>query len=246
MSTAGVLVIGNEVLSGKVEEENARYLVRELRALGVDLQRIVVVRDDVDTIAEDLRAMAARFTWVFTSGGVGSTHDDVTLSAVAKAFDVPLREQPEVLALLESYFKERMNDAVRRMAWLPEGTTLEGLGELPFPVMRVRNVYVFPGVPRYLRMKFEYLKAHLKVEQPFVLSQLFLRVTEDRLAIPFAREAARFPDLDFGSYPQLDDAEVKTKLTVEGRDPARVAEAFHALLEWLDPGWVVRTEPPTV
>ena len=246
MSTAGVLVIGNEVLSGKVEEENARYLVQELRALGVALERIVVVRDDVETIAREVRFMAESFTWVFTSGGVGSTHDDVTLGAVARAFDVPLREQPEVLALLQGYFQERMNEAVRRMAQLPEGTELVGLGALPYPVIRVRNVYVFPGVPRYLRLKFEYLKPHLRADQPFVLKEVFLRVHEDRVALPLAAEAGRFADVDFGSYPQLDDAEVKTKLTIEGRDPARVEAAFAAVLGWLDPAWVVRTHPASV
>lgn len=246
MSTAGVLVIGNEVLSGKVEEENARYLIKELRALGVDLQRIVVVRDDVETIAREVRAMASAFTWVFTSGGIGATHDDVTLGAVARAFDVPLRIQPDVLALLEAYFRDRMNDAVRRMAWLPEGTALEGLGVLPYPVMRVRNVYVFPGVPKYLRMKFEFLKASLQAERPFVLREVYLRITEDRVAERLAAEAARFPELDFGSYPQLEDPTIKTKLTVEGRDGARVEAALAALLGWLEPEWVVRAGPPVV
>jgi len=238
--TAGILVIGNEVLSGKVEEENARYLVRALRELGIDLMRICIVRDDVDTIAEEVRAMADRYTWVFTSGGVGSTHDDVTLGAVARAFEADLVEHPGILSLLEEYFGDRMNAAVRRMAQLPEGTELLGLHELSYPIIRVRNVHVFPGVPKYLRMKFDYLKDRLRTDRPFVLRQIYLSVSEDRIAIPLAEEDARFPDVEFGSYPQLDSPEFKTKLTVEGRDASRVEAAFEALLGRLEAGWVVK------
>lgn len=240
MVTAGILVIGNEVLSGKVEEENARYLVGQLRDLGIDLMRIAVVRDDVDTIAEEVERMAARFTWVFTSGGVGSTHDDVTFAAVARAFGVELVESPGILALLEEYFGDRMNAAVRRMAQLPEGTELLGLHELSYPIVRVRNVHVFPGVPKYLRMKFDYLKDRLRTDRPFVLRQVYLGISEDRIAIPLAEEDARFPDVEFGSYPQFDNPDFKTKLTVEGRDQARVNEAFEALLARLEPEWIVR------
>lgn len=243
MSTAGVLVIGNEVLSGKVEEQNARFLVHRLRAIGIDLMRISIVKDDVDTIAREVRAMSEAYTWVFTSGGVGSTHDDVTLSAVAQAFDVPLETQPEILALLEAHFGERMNPAVRRMAMLPEGTELLGVGELRYPLVRVRNVHVFPGVPRFLQAKFGWLESRL-AEAPFILYELYLDVSEDRIAIPLAEEDARFADVDFGSYPHFDEPDFKTKLTVEGRDGARVAEARAALLARLEPGWVVREVGP--
>lgn len=240
MVTAGILVIGNEVLSGKVEEQNARYLVGALRELGIDLMRISVVRDDAETIAEEVSAMSSRYTWVFTSGGVGSTHDDVTLGAVARAFGVDLVEHPGILGLLEEYFGDRMNAAVRRMAQLPEGTELLGVHELNYPVIRVRNVHVFPGVPKYLRMKFEYLRDRLQTDRPFVLRQLYLSVSEDRIAIPLAEEDARFPDVEFGSYPQLDQPTYRTKLTVEGRDERRVQAAFEALLGRLEPEWVVR------
>ena len=243
MSTAGVLVIGNEVLSGKVEEENARFLVQRLRALGVDLVRIAVVKDDVDTIAREVRAMADAYTWVFTSGGVGSTHDDVTLAGIAQAFEVPLAPQAEILALLEAHFGARMNPAVRRMAMLPEGTELLGVGELRYPLVRVRNVHVFPGVPEFLRAKFSWLEPQLAVT-PFVLYEVYLNVAEDQIAIPLAEEDARFADIDFGSYPKFDDPTYKTKLTVEGRDGARVAEARAALLGRLAPEWVVREVGP--
>ncbi len=240
MVTAGILVIGNEVLSGKVEEENARYMVSGLRELGISLMRIVVVRDDVPAIADEVRQMSGKYDWVFTSGGVGATHDDVTLGAVAQAFGVDLVEHPGILSLLEEHFGDRMNAAVRRMAQLPEGTEVLGLEALRYPVIRVRNVHVFPGVPEYLRLKFDYLKGRLQTDSPFVLRQIYLSVSEDRIALALAEQDSAFSDVEFGSYPKFDNSDYKTKLTVEGRDFERVQAAYAALKDRLDPSWVVR------
>lgn len=242
MSTAGVLIIGNEVLSGKVEEKNARYLIGALRELGVELRRVVFIRDDIDTIARDVHDLSTQFDHVFTSGGIGSTHDDVTLAAVAKAFDAPLKTHQFVLDLLEGHYGDRMNEAVRRMAYLPEGTELLGLNEIPYPIIRFRNVYVFPGVPRFLRMKFEFLKDQLRSDRGFVLRQLFLNVSEDRIALPLAEEDAKFPDVEFGSYPQFEDEDHRTRITIEGRDPSEVQAAFDALTRRLPSEWVVRVD----
>jgi molybdenum cofactor synthesis domain-containing protein len=238
VSTAGIVVIGNEVLSAKVEEKNARFLISELRALGVTLMRVAIIRDDVDTIATDVRDMASQYTHVFTSGGVGSTHDDVTLNAVARAFDVPIEQNDTIFGMLESHFGERMNDAVRRMAMLPKGAELLGVGELRFPLVKMRNVYVFPGVPSFLQSKFAYLRPRL-AGRPFVLKQLFLSVSEDRFAEVLAEIDAAFEDVEFGSYPQFDAEDYRAKVTVEGRDADRVAEGYAAFKERIDPGWIV-------
>lgn len=238
-STAGIVVIGNEVLSGKVEEENAKFLIRELYAMGIDLMRVAFIRDDVDTIAADVRDMASRFTHVFTTGGVGSTHDDMTLTAIAQAFDVPIEKNPTLHQMLVEHFGERMNEAVERMALLPRGAELCGLEELRYPIVKMNNVYVFPGVPMFLRAKFGFLRARL-AETPFVLEQIFLSVSEDRFAEALTAIAGRFDDVDFGSYPRFDTDEFKTKVTVEGRDASRVAEGRDAFLAAIDPTWVVR------
>lgn len=238
-TTAGIVVIGNEVLTGKVEEENARFLIRELYTLGVELMRVTFVRDDVDTIAADVRDMAARYTHVFTSGGVGSTHDDLTLTAIARAFDVPIVKNEVVHALLEAHFGDRMNDAVERMAMLPEGAELCGIEALRYPLVKMRNVYVFPGVPSFLRAKFDFLRPMLS-GRPFVLKQVFLSVSEDRFAERLAEIDAAFADVEFGSYPRFDTSDYRTKVTAEGRDAARVEAGYAALLARLDPSWIVR------
>lgn len=241
MSTAGLVIIGNEVLSGKVEEENARYLITELRALGVTLMRVVMIRDDVETIARDVREMSEAYEYVFTSGGVGSTHDDVTMTAVARAFGVGLEDSLELVGMLESHYGERMNEAVRRMGRLPAGAELVGTNELRYPLVKVRNVFVFPGVPSFLRAKFEVVK-NLVRQAPFILRQVFLSVGEDRIAEPLAEVDRQFPGLEFGSYPRFDDADHRVRVTIEARESAMVERGLQALLERLDPAWVVRVE----
>jgi molybdenum cofactor synthesis domain-containing protein len=241
LSTAAILVVGNEVLSGKVEEENARYLIRELRELGVQLTRVVFVRDELEVIARDVRELSAGADHVFTSGGIGSTHDDVTLDAVARGFGVPMVEDPWLRAQLERHVDGPIDAAVRRMALVPEGTELLGLGDLRFPVVKVRNVFVLPGVPRFLRSRFEYLRPRLRT-RPFVLRQVYLGVEEERIAARLADLDAAWPDVELGSYPRFDAADHRVKITVEGRDAARVDAALEALLARLEPGWVVRVE----
>jgi molybdenum cofactor synthesis domain-containing protein len=241
MSTAGILVIGNEVLSGKVEEANARFLIGALRELGVQLMRVVFVRDEPAVIARDVRELAAAYDHVFTSGGIGATHDDVTLDAVAEAFSVPLVEHPWLRAQLDRYVGADPDPSVLRLARLPEGAELLGIGELRFPLVRMRNVYVLPGVPSLLKVKFAFLGPRLRAA-PFFLRQLFLGVGEETIAERLAAVDRAFPDVEFGSYPRFDEADHRVKLTVEAKDPERVEAGLRALLASLEPGWVLRVE----
>ena len=242
MSRAGAIIIGNEVLSGKVEEENARFLIRELRGLGVKLERIVFLRDEVEEIATEVRRMSAAYDHVFTSGGVGTTHDDVTFLGVARAFGRELRLEPRLEALLAARFGDKMNDVVRRMAHVPEGAELLYARPDRFPVLAVENVFVLPGVPLFFRAKFEeVLRARLG-GPAFVLRQVYVSVPEDEIAVHLEQVQRAHPDLELGSYPRFDDADHRVRLTVEGRDGARVEAGFRALLGGLPPAWVVRSE----
>lgn len=240
VSTAGIVVVGNEVLSGKVEEENARYLTRELRDLGVQLMQISVIRDDVDVIAREVRAMSAAFTHVFTSGGVGATHDDVTIEGIARAFEVPLERNPALANLLERHYKDRLDPLVLRMADLPRGATLLGLDSLRFPLVRMQNVFVFPGVPAFLKLKFEHIRPLLRTT-PFVLRQIFVSVGEDAIARMMTEVQREFPDLEIGSYPRFDTDEYRVKITIEARSRDRVEAGTARLLALFAPTWVVRT-----
>src|SRR6267378_3445919 len=122
--TAGIILVGNEILSGKIEDANAVYLCRELRRLGMDVRKIAVIPDDVDVIAAEVAAAHRAWDVVFTSGGVGPTHDDVTIEGVARALGVAVVRHPELLALLERYYRDKLTDAALRMAEIPEGAEL--------------------------------------------------------------------------------------------------------------------------
>jgi molybdenum cofactor synthesis domain-containing protein len=233
--TAAILLIGNEILSGKVEDENARFLTRELRALGVSLRRMEVVPDAVGEIADSVRILAARFDHVFTSGGVGPTHDDVTLAAVAEAFGMEVRRHPELEALLRAGYGDRLHERDLRMADVPAGARLEyGPGgaradaRTPWPVIVVRNVWVLPGVPSIFRRKFEAVRELFRAA-PIHGRALFSRAGEGQIAGALDEAVAAFPEVEIGSYPHPEAQDYKVKITIDGRDGARVDGA----LAWL-------------
>ena len=142
--TAGIIVIGNEILSGKVVDTNSPYLCQELRALGVDVRRIVVVPDEIAVIAADVATFARTFDYAFTTGGVGPTHDDVTIEAIAHGLQRPVIVHPDLDALLQKHWADRPSAARQKMASVPQGAQLLMEPSLPIPVLLVENVYIFP------------------------------------------------------------------------------------------------------
>jgi molybdenum cofactor synthesis domain-containing protein len=241
--TAAILLIGNEILSGKVEDQNAKFLIRELRALGVSLRRVEIIPDTEPDIVASVRALAARFDNVFTSGGVGPTHDDVTLTAVATAFDMPLVRHPELEGLLRASYGERLHLRDLRMADLPAGARLEygpaGPGNT-WPVVVVRNVWILPGVPAIFRRKFEAVRELFRAP-PIHGRAVYSRVSEGPIAGMLDEVVAAFPGVEIGSYPHLDAADYRVKITLDGRDAAAVDAATDRLATLLADA-VVRTE----
>jgi len=230
--TAAILLIGNEILSGKVEDENARFLTRELRALGVALRRIEVVPDVTEEIADSVRGLSARFDNVFTSGGVGPTHDDVTLRAVADAFAMPLARHAGLEMLLRAGYGDRLHERDLVMADIPAGARLEygpggppGDRLAPWPVVVVRNVWVLPGVPSIFRRKFEAVRDLFRAA-PIHGRALFSRAGEGPIAGAMDEAAAKFPDVEIGSYPHPEAPDYRVKITIDGRDAARVDDAL--------------------
>src|SRR5436309_2170978 len=179
--TAGIILIGNEILSGKVVDANAVYLCREFRALGVDVRKISVIPDDVELIAREVREFQPSYDWVFTSGGVGPTHDDVTIEGVARGLGVRVVRDPGLQTRLEEAFSGKPNDARLRMADVPEGAELLAPDHLVVPVVAIRNVFVFPGVPEIFRRKFDAIKERFR-DRPFLLRTVYFRVGAGPLA----------------------------------------------------------------
>jgi molybdenum cofactor synthesis domain-containing protein len=244
--TAALLVIGNEVLSAKVEDANGPWLARRLRDLGVALLAIHTLPDEIEEIAGALDRERRRATWVFTSGGVGPTHDDVTVSAVARALGRPVVRCAPLAATIRA-FHARLHagadapDAALRMADVPEGTQL--VGDQGYPTLMVENVVMLPGVPQFFRYQFDRL-APLLASAPFRLASVYLSVREDAIAQLLDGVARAHPEVAIGSYPRFDDADHAVRITVESKDGARVEAVVAALLAALPGGAVIRVEGP--
>ena len=241
--TAGIIVIGNEILSGKVADTNSSFLTRELRRMGVDVRRITVIPDDLDDIARTVRAFHERFDLVFTSGGVGPTHDDVTIEGIARAFGRSVVREGELEQKLRDFYKEKVNDARLKMSEVPEGAELIYGGTLAFPTLKIDNVYILPGIPEILQSKFLAIRERFSAD-PFHLRIVYTREGEGAIA-QFLNDTLRlFPELLLGSYPKIGDPEYVVKLTLESKDRDYVERALEHLLGVLPDGCVVKTETP--
>ena len=237
--TAGIVLIGNEILSGKIADANAAYLCRELRGLGVEVRRISVIPDEVDLIAAEVREQSAAHDVVFTSGGVGPTHDDVTIEGVARAAGVPVVRHPALVALLEGYYKGALNEAHLKMAEVPEGAELLVDESVRFPTILMGNVYVLPGVPEIFRRKFDAIRERFR-DQPIFLRNVFVRIGEGSLADHLNALLRDYPDLLLGSYPEFSNPEYKVKVTLESRDASFLERALGELLQRLPADAIVR------
>jgi molybdenum cofactor synthesis domain-containing protein len=242
MQTAGIVVIGDEILSGTFAEANAQLLIGELRALGVGLRRIAVIPDDLDDIAETVRAFSARFDHVFTSGGVGPTHDDLTMAGIARAFDTKVVIHPALEKVLRDYWGPSMAEANLRLAEIPEGATLVYGDESTWPVVCFGNVYILPGVPSLFRKKFLSIRERFR-GTPALVTRVFCLGDEGTLAPHLDAVVAEFPDVKIGSYPRFEETEYRVVLTLECGDEARLAAASARVRERLGE-LVVRSEGP--
>jgi molybdenum cofactor synthesis domain-containing protein len=245
--TASLIVVGSEVLSAKVPDENGPYLARRLRQLGVELRALSVVADRLDDIVEAVDRERRRVDWLFTSGGVGPTHDDVTVAAVGRALGRPIRRLPALVEVIRTIHRlhhrgEEPPEAALRMADVPEGAEL--LGDQGYPTLRCANVVLLPGVPRFFAWQFERV-APLLTGTPFRLACLYLGVPEHLIAPALDAVANAHAAVEIGSYPRFDEgADHLVRLTVESRDLAAVEAALAALLAALPAGAVLRSEGP--
>ena len=239
--TAAIVVIGNEILTGKSDDKNARFLIGEMYSLGVALRRIVVIPDEVEAIATAVRECAEGFDFVFTSGGVGPTHDDVTIEGVARAFGRAVVRQPELEAMLRGYFGEGIDAARLRMADTPDGSELIREDGMRWPVLAINNVYVLPGVPELFQKKFESIRERFRAE-PFYSHCIYTREDEFDIAPRLDAVAVENPDVEIGSYPTFTREDYRVKITIESKEKAAVERARDRLLSLLNADSVARVE----
>ena len=235
--TAAVLIIGDEVLSGRTQDTNLNTLARFLAALGIDLMEARTVGDRKPQIIEALNALRAAHDYVFTTGGIGPTHDDITADAVASAFGVSLAEHPEALAILERRYGDELNAPRRRMARIPAGGTLIANPVTDAPGFQIGNVFVMAGVPKIMTAMLEDVAPRLR--RGTVVHARTVRVTgvgEGNVADILTAAANANRDLSFGSYPfgAGTVGEIGTNLVVRGRDAEAVEAAVVALLAELE------------
>ncbi len=240
--TAAALVIGNEILSGKVADANVSELAKLLRALGIRLERVVMLPDEIELIAAEVRELSARFDVVFTSGGVGPTHDDVTIDAVARAFGLEVVADPKLTALMHGVYGERITDAHLLMARVPNGSVLHGSPEVEWPTPVTNNGWMLPGIPDLFRLKLLTVRAWLRGPAPFLSRSLFLRLEEPLLKPLLDQVVALHPKVEIGSYPKWFDPTYRTLVTFDAADAEAAQAALEDLRARVSPSDIVRVE----
>jgi molybdenum cofactor synthesis domain-containing protein len=241
-TTAAVVIIGDEILSGKFADENARFLIGELRALGVALRRIVVIPDEVDDIADTVPRYSQRFDWVFTSGGVGPTHDDVTMAGVAAGFGTRVMIHPVLAERLRGFYGPELAERNIRLAEVPEGAELLEGADPSWPVVCYRNVLILPGEPPIFRRKFLAVRERFRCT-PYVVHRVYCNGDEGALAPHLDAVVAAFPAAKVGSYPRVEERDYRVLLTIESKQAEVAAAATEDLVRRLG-GAVVRIEAP--
>ena len=227
--TAAALIIGNEILSGRTQDQNLSFLGEKLGEIGIRLKEARVVSDDAEEIAAALDALRARYDYVFTTGGIGPTHDDITADSVARAFGVGIDYHPEVYAMLKAWFESKgqeANEARMRMARIPDGADILDNELTLAPGFQIENVFVLAGVPSIARKMFDGAKRRLRGGAPVCSRAIRVHVGEGTVAEALGSIQAAFPDIDIGSYPWSEGGAYGTSLVMRGTQPGRVDEAF--------------------
>ncbi|WP_127901377.1 competence/damage-inducible protein A [Solirhodobacter olei] len=230
--TAAMLVIGDEILSGRTRDSNLHHLAGELTRRGILLKEARVVADDASAIGAAVTALSAAYDHVFTSGGIGPTHDDITADAIAAAFGVNIGVRDDARAILAAHYATtgaELNEARLRMARIPDGATLIDNPVSRAPGFSLGNVHVMAGVPAVFEAMLVSVLATISGGDPMLSQSLRVLRGEGEIATPFAALAAEFPDLSFGSYPFQQNGAYGTNLVVRGTDPARLDAAMARL-----------------
>jgi molybdenum cofactor synthesis domain-containing protein len=235
--TASLLVIGDEILSGRTKDKNIGWIAEHLTAIGIQLREVRIVPDVEAEIIAALNALRARTTYVFTTGGIGPTHDDITADCVAKAFDVPIDVDPRALAIMKPYYEKRgieLTPARLRMARLPQGSELVENSVSIAPGFRIGNVIVMAGVPKIMQVMLDAVTPSLETGAKMLSESIELFRPEGEVADLFGRHQEAYPDVPMGSYPFNRDGKIfGTHLVLRSTDPARLAAATAGLRDKL-------------
>ena len=231
-TSAAILIIGNEILSGRTKDLNGNYLAVELLKLGINVRQIRIVPDEKKEIVGALNALKIKYTYVFTSGGIGPTHDDITADSVAEAFSVPLLLNEKARKMLVSHYangKDDLNEARLRMARIPAGATLIDNPISKAPGFRIGNVFVLAGVPRIFQAMADSILTNLDSGNPIISKTITISKPEGTIAEKLAEIASSFPEVSIGSYPFNINGDLGTNLVVMHEDAALIRKVVAQL-----------------
>src|SRR5882724_1480514 len=231
--TACLLIIGNEILSGRTKDANLQFLALELNKLGVRLMEVRVIPDIEDTIVATVNAVCSKFDYVFTTGGIGPTHDDITADSIAKAFGVGISEHPEAVARMTRHYGDAalFTPARRRMARVPHGGTLVDNPVSVAPGFQMENVFTFAGIPKVAEAMFQSMKHRLVGGDPVLSRTVRTNLPEGIIAEPLGALQKRYEDIEIGSYPAFRNGRPSVSLVLRGTDDARLATATAELIQ---------------
>jgi molybdenum cofactor synthesis domain-containing protein len=230
--TAALLVIGDEILSGRTADRNIHYVAGHMTRVGIRLKEVRVVPDEEDAIVGAVNELRACYTYLFTTGGIGPTHDDITADAVAKALGVGIGHDERALALLHAFFAKRKLEptpARLRMARIPHGASLIRNAISVAPGFRLRNVIVLAGVPEVMQVMLDDITPQLDTGAVMQTTTIKLNRAEGEVADIFAAHQKTFPDVTMGSYPSFSDGRISTQLVLRSTDSKRLSAATSAL-----------------
>jgi molybdenum cofactor synthesis domain-containing protein len=235
--TAAVLIIGDEILSGRTKDKNIGFIADTLTDIGIDLEEVRIVSDREEAIVEAVRALSGRYDFVFTSGGIGPTHDDITADCVAKAFDLTIDVDQRAVDLLVPFWKSRNiepNESRLRMARIPAGARLIPNSVSAAPGFVVKNVFVMAGVPSIMQAMMDEVVKMLPASAQVISETIEAHRGEGDIAVPAAAVQKAFPNVRIGSYPYHDGKKFTTRLVLRSRDRDALTAATEAMREALE------------
>ncbi len=237
--TAAIIIIGNEILSGRTQDTNIAYIGKKLAAIGVDLLEVRVIPDEEDRIINTVNDVRCSYTYVLTTGGIGATHDDITAASIAKAFDRPFVENQEALKILEEHYNDTLwhhgsqvsfNESRRRMAMMPKGVTLIENPVSKAPAFQIENVFVLAGMPSVMQGMLEYVLPRLETGKPFYYNTVTSNVLEGTIAEKLTEIQNQYPEVSIGSYPFYKVPDIGTSLVIRGQDKDIIIQATEDII----------------
>lgn len=233
--TAAILIIGNEILSGRTQDMNTNFIAKKLSALGISLLEVRIIPDIEDVIIRAAKSLSADHTYVFTTGGIGATHDDITAASIAKAFGKDLTLNPQALAILTTYYQDRLNDTRKRMAYIPEGASLIENPVSASPGFQIENVYCLAGIPVVMHAMFDKLIPHLNTGTPYQAKTIRSYVLENDIADELSIIQYEFSQVEIGSYPSfISPGKFGVSLVVRGTDLDSIEQATTAICKMIE------------